>query len=47
MLDEIDTMVVDIQDVGIRHYTYFSSLAYIMEECANKRRLLFWIALIL
>ncbi|MGM9529800.1 MAG: exo-beta-N-acetylmuramidase NamZ domain-containing protein, partial [Phascolarctobacterium sp.] len=31
MLDSIDTMVVDIQDVGVRHYTYFSSLAYIME----------------
>ena len=35
MLDAIDTMVVDIQDVGVRHYTYFSSLAYIMEECAK------------
>ena len=38
MLDEIDTMVVDIQDVGIRHYTYFSSLAYIMEECAKDKK---------
>ena len=38
MLDEIDTMVVDIQDVGIRHYTYFSSLAYIMEECAKEKK---------
>ncbi len=35
MLDKIDTIVVDVQDVGIRHYTYFSSLAYIMEECAK------------
>lgn len=35
MLAKIDTMVVDIQDVGVRHYTYFSSLAYIMEECAK------------
>lgn len=35
MLDKIDTMVVDIQDVGVRHYTYFSSLAYIMEVCAK------------
>ena len=25
MLEKIDTMVVDIQDVGVRHYTYFSS----------------------
>lgn len=35
MLEKIDAMVVDIQDIGIRHYTYFSSLAYIMEECAK------------
>lgn len=35
MLTKIDTMVVDIQDVGVRHYTYFSSLAYIMEACAK------------
>lgn len=35
MLASIDAMVVDIQDVGVRHYTYFSSLAYIMETCAK------------
>lgn len=35
MLEQIDAMVVDIQDVGVRHYTYFSSLAYIMEGCAK------------
>ncbi len=35
MLADIDALVVDIQDVGTRHYTYFSSLAYIMEECAK------------
>lgn len=38
MLVQIDAMVVDIQDVGIRHYTYFSSLAYIMEECAKEKK---------
>ncbi|WP_299447906.1 DUF1343 domain-containing protein [uncultured Phascolarctobacterium sp.] len=38
MLDKIDIMVVDIQDVGVRHYTYFSSLAYIMEECAEQQK---------
>lgn len=37
-LKDIDVMVVDIQDVGIRHYTYFSSLAYIMEECAKEKK---------
>ena len=31
-------MVVDIQDVGVRHYTYFSSLAYIMEACAKYQK---------
>lgn len=38
MLADIDTMLVDIQDVGIRHYTYFSSLAYIMQECAKEHK---------
>lgn len=43
MLDTIDVMAVDIQDVGVRHYTYTSSLAYIMEECAkyNKKVVVF------
>lgn len=35
MLEQIDIICVDIQDIGIRHYTYFSSLAYIMEETAK------------
>ncbi len=35
MLDDIDILLVDIQDVGVRHYTYFSSLAYLMESCAE------------
>ena len=38
MLEKIDALLVDIQDVGIRHYTYFSSLAYIMEECAKHNK---------
>ena len=37
MLDEIDTMVVDIQDVGIVTI-HISSLAYIMEECAKAKK---------
>ena len=28
-------MTVDIQDVGARHYTYVSTMAYAMEECAK------------
>jgi len=38
MLDTIDLIAVDIQDIGIRHYTYTSSLAYIMEECAKNNK---------
>lgn len=38
MLEQVDAVVVDIQDVGVRHYTYFSSLAYIMEECARYKK---------
>ncbi len=30
----IDIMVFDIQDVGVRFYTYISTLHYIMEACA-------------
>lgn len=34
MLEDIDVMAFDIQDVGIRHYTYVSTMAYAMEACA-------------
>lgn len=33
MLAGIDVVLYDIQDVGNRHYTFISSLAYMMEEC--------------
>jgi uncharacterized protein YbbC (DUF1343 family) len=33
-LDQIDVVVFDIQDVGVRFYTYISTLHYMMEECA-------------
>lgn len=32
----IDILVYDIQDVGVRFYTYISTLYYIMEACAEK-----------
>ncbi len=35
MLSEIDVLIFDIQDVGARFYTYGSTLAYALEECAN------------
>lgn len=34
-LASIDIMVFDLQDVGVRFYTYISSLHYIMEACAQ------------
>ncbi len=34
-LQGIDTIVFDIQDVGVRFYTYLSTLHYVMESCAD------------
>lgn len=34
-LSGIDVMIFDIQDVGARFYTYISTLAYVMEACAE------------
>ena len=34
-LRDIDLMIYDIQDVGVRCYTYISTLHYIMEACAE------------
>lgn len=34
-LEGIDILVFDIQDVGMRFYTYISTLHYVMEACAE------------
>lgn len=34
-LEGVDIMIFDIQDVGVRFYTYISTLHYIMESCAE------------
>ena len=34
-LEGIDIMVFDLQDVGVRFYTYLSTLHYVMEACAE------------
>ncbi|MBK1438539.1 DUF1343 domain-containing protein [Parapedobacter sp. ISTM3] len=34
-LEGIDVMVFDMQDVGVRFYTYISTLHYVMEACAE------------
>jgi len=36
MLDGLDTLVFDIQDAGVRFYTYITTLAYAMEAAAKK-----------
>ena len=37
MLQSIDTMVVDIQNIGARFYTYETTLSYVMEEAAKRK----------
>ncbi len=34
-LKNIDAVVFDLQDVGVRFYTYISSMHYVMEACAE------------
>lgn len=35
ILKDIDIIVFDLQDVGVRFYTYISTLHYVMEACAE------------
>ena len=37
-LQDIDILLFDIQDVGVRFYTYISSLQYFMEAAAENRK---------
>ncbi len=39
-LEGIEVVLFDIQDVGVRFYTYLSSLHYVMEACAEENVLL-------
>ena len=36
MLDSLDTIVVDLQDAGVRFYTYATTMAYLMEAAADR-----------
>ncbi|MDI9859761.1 exo-beta-N-acetylmuramidase NamZ family protein [Flectobacillus roseus] len=39
-LDEIDTVLFDVPDIGLRYYTYLWTLSYVLEECSrNQKRL--------
>jgi uncharacterized protein YbbC (DUF1343 family) len=42
MLQGIDTLVFDVQDAGVRFYTYLSTMGYCMEEAA-KRNIAFYV----
>jgi uncharacterized protein YbbC (DUF1343 family) len=35
MVRDLDALVFDIQDIGVRYYTYVSTMAYAMEEAAK------------
>lgn len=35
MLLNVDTFIFDIQDLGVRFYTYLSTLLYVMQACAE------------
>ncbi len=37
MLKGVDIVIFDIQDVGVRFYTYISSMHYLMEACAENK----------
>jgi uncharacterized protein YbbC (DUF1343 family) len=37
MLAGVDTLVFDVQDVGVRYYTYLATLTYVLEEAARRQ----------
>jgi uncharacterized protein YbbC (DUF1343 family)/CubicO group peptidase (beta-lactamase class C family) len=37
MLKDVNLLLFDIQDVGVRYYTYLTTLVYVMEEAARHR----------
>ena len=37
MLEGIDAMVIDLQDIGTRFYTYMTTMAYVLEEAAARK----------
>jgi uncharacterized protein YbbC (DUF1343 family)/CubicO group peptidase (beta-lactamase class C family) len=41
MLEGLDAMVIDLQDIGTRFYTYMTSMAYGLEEAAKRKMKVF------
>jgi uncharacterized protein YbbC (DUF1343 family) len=38
MMDSFDVLLVDLQDVGCRVYTFITTLRYLLEDCATHRK---------
>ena len=38
MMDSFDALLFDVQDLGCRIYTYITTLLYLLEACAKKRK---------
>lgn len=41
MLADVDAVVIDLQDIGVRSYTYLSTMIEVMEACAQIGRAVF------
>ena len=37
MLEGLDAIVIDLQDIGARFYTYTTTMAFVMEEAAKRK----------
>lgn len=37
MLEGLDAVVIDLQDIGTRFYTYMTTMAFVMEEAAKRK----------
>jgi len=40
-LADVDVVIFDIQDVGVRFFTYISTMHYVMEACAENKKTLY------
>ena len=38
MLDSFDVLLVDLQDLGCRIYTFLTTLCYVLEDCAARKK---------
>ena len=38
MMESFDVLLVDLQDVGCRVYTFITTLRYLLEDCAARRK---------